>query len=206
MKNKTKLRFLILNIFFIFFIGFFIGLNANLFLSQEKIIKETEFEISLFSQRIDFIKFFSLKKCNSDLFTSLIYEIYESGKKLREIEKDKKQDENYLKLKKIHTLTQINYYILNYEFYKTCKKKPNNIIIFFFDKENNSEKQGLILDEIYKKNKDLTIISMDYNYTEDFNYFYKNFKIEKLPALIVNFDEKLEGLQEEEKIIKILEK
>lgn len=192
-------------ILFTFLIGFFSGWNfADKTLTNFEIeYSQTQLNLDSLSQRFEFMQTFNSENiCNKEIFEEGLKTLYESGIELESLEKEKKINTKYYNfLKEKHNLNQVLFYS-EYKKYSDNCENTSNIILFFFNKKSPeiSKKQGDQLDKIVEKYPETKVIAMDYNYTPKLDYFYKFYQINLLPTIIINYDNKVEGLVSSDEI------
>lgn len=187
----------------VFILGFFAGWNfSDKSLSETELnFQQAQLDIRSIYERVEFNKIFEFESCDSQLINYLSNTLYKTGIELETLEKEKKIDTDYYNfLKQRHNQNQVLFYSEFKKYSQNCNISTN-IILFFFDanNENKSKIQGQELDKI-SSNYQRIILPMDYNYPSNLEYFYKYYDIKQLPALIINFDTKLEGIQYVEEI------
>ena len=109
--------------------------------------------------------------------------------------------EKYTYLKTRFQLLQIKRYITAHKISENCD--GNDVVLYYYGRNEESRKQGLILDEIVKE-KDITVIAIEKGHSEETKFLEEYYSIEKAPTLIINFETKLKGLIEKEEIEKFI--
>lgn len=205
--NKKFETFFLTLILLVFVLGFFAGWNfSDKSLGDAQLeFQKTQLDLRSVYERTQFDDIFETQMCNQELINSLSQTLHKTGVELDTLEKNNNIETNYYNfLKQRHNLNQVLFYSEYKKYSQNCNL-TSNIILFFFDGKNEeqSKKQGEQLDKISSK-YNLIVLPMDYNYTTNLDYFYKYNKIEQLPTLIINFDNKLEGINSVENIEKYL--
>jgi len=98
----------------------------------------------------------------------------------------KKKDFDYLKRK--YFLLELNFYNLIKKLNKECKKSYIPIIFFYEINDDPSERQGYILDDLSKKNKELIALSFDKDYPDEplLNLLKLKYNVTKAPTIIID--------------------
>lgn len=111
--------------------------------------------------------------------------------------------EEYDFVKRRYHLSQIRTYTFIRKVQKNCNLSSNVILFYYSLKDPVSTEQGKILDQI-AKNNDVSIFSVQYQYSSDLAFFEEYYGIKKTPSLIINFDIKKEGLTSYDEIQEML--
>lgn len=208
-NRKIETIFFVILIF-VFLIGFFSGWSFNNnSLSKARInFENTQLDLRSFSYMFSFNNNFVNFKCDKNQINLILNKLHQEGISLVNLEKRRLIDTaNYNLLKQKHDIDQVLFYTYYRKFHKNCNNSPN-IILFFFTSKNskNSTKQGGILNQVVKKigSKNIIILPMDYNYTQNLDYFYNFYNFKKLPALVINYNISLIGIQNKSIIEKFL--
>jgi len=100
---------------------------------------------------------------------------------------------NYDTLKRKFHLTQIKTYLIVNKLAERCEL--NDVVLFYYDSNEDSKKQGVILDDLVENNN-IKVFAIEYNYSAELNFLEEYYNITQAPSVVVNFETKLDGLQE----------
>ncbi|MFW5704206.1 MAG: hypothetical protein ACOCXG_00035 [Nanoarchaeota archaeon] len=196
-KNNKKLT-LIFSICFIFFVlGFALGW---LYTTSDSFnygieIQQAELDLISFSQSLEFYSLINSSVCENGMLSELSRDLAALGRELVKLEESNDLDsQTYDFLKQKYNINQVTLYSLFYRYSQECESNQS-VILFFFDESEESRKQGLELDKIVSE-YDMKVFAMDYNYTSSLNYFYDFYDVEKLPFMVLNFNQTFEEFTE----------
>lgn len=205
--NKKRKTFFLVTTLFVFILGIFLGFwMSESELSQlEMELQNLHLDLRSINERIQFAEVFEEDICEIQYLRPIRQTISETAGTLVELEQEERIDtERYDLLKQRHNINQVLFYS-ELKRYKDLCGYDRDVILFFFNSEEPeiSDKQGRELDILVSENG-LTIISMDYNYTERISYFYEYYDVKELPALIINYNTTVEGFRTAEEIRELL--
>ena len=179
----------------VFFAGLFLGYSLDKLKADKvlDIVQENEISYESYVAEEQFFDAFGGTDCNllSARTTDLSKEIGELGRILDVADNAAVFNEKQLDLfKRRYFILEVLFLTKNYELSKTCNTNYH-VILFFYKKDHQeSSNQGYILDALNEKyNKELTVLSFDYDYDEplinmlkDKYMLYDN----DVPAVVVN--------------------
>ncbi len=206
MRNKSILLFVLLIVAFVFLLGFGLG---NYFGSTDviagKILKQSELDAESFLIEQQLIDTFGINcEISKSRLSALSEQLWKLGKSLdskQSIEKLGKNRYDFLKRK--YHLMQIKTYSLYKNLEDDCDKELD-VILFYFDKNNpDSKEQGDILDKI-AENFDARIFAIEFDYAPEIKFLERFYHINKAPAIVINFQDTLTGVQDYDVIEEIL--
>ncbi|MFP4567628.1 MAG: hypothetical protein ACLFN8_01660 [Candidatus Woesearchaeota archaeon] len=206
-KNKKRYKLTLLLILIAFILGTLLGYITTRTTQTELELELENLNLDLrsFREYLLFAEAFEINSCDETFIEQLNNKMYDSGITLDEMEQEDQLDTpKYELLKQKHNINQVIFYSKLKQYRENCNYEKD-VILFFFDgkKPEDAKKQGLILEKILET-ENVAILPMDYGYTNHIYYFYEYYKIQNLPALIINYDLKLEGISNEEKIRAVL--
>jgi hypothetical protein len=200
--EKSRNTFVITIIILVFILGVIFGRStANETLSElEYELRNIELEVNSITERLMFFELFGKDVCDQTMIDTLELKLEEIRVRLVELEKDEKiNTKEYSLLKQTYNINQVLFYTTHKKYKQNCEIE-SEIILFFFDDSVSSLRQGQELDKVHRERK-VKILPMNYGYTPSLDYFYEFHQIERLPALIINYDKKLEGFNSKENIL-----
>ncbi len=206
MRNKSIFLFVLMIVAFVFLLGLGLG---NYFGSIDakagKILKQSELDAESFlieQQLID--TFGSNCDISKTRLSALSEQLWQLGKSLdSDSAREELGEEQYNFLKRKYHLMQIKTYSLYKNLENNCDKE-SDIILFYFNKNNPASKeQGDILDKI-AENFDARIFAIEFNYAPEIKFLERYYNIDKAPAIVINFQDTLIGVQDFEVIEEIL--
>ncbi len=208
MREKSKLLILILVVAFVFMLGFGLGnYFTSLGTSTSKLLKDSELNAESFlieQQLIDTLG----SDCDFSRarLSVLSEQLWHLGKVLdEESSKEELGEAKFDLLKKKFHLTQIKTYSLYKNLEKTCGKE-SDVILFYFNKNDPASKeQGEILDDIVN-DVDAKVFAIEFAYAPEIKFLEEYYEIKKAPTLVINFKDKLDGLQPYDAVKKELTK
>ncbi|HDD70924.1 MAG TPA: hypothetical protein ENF94_02045 [Candidatus Woesearchaeota archaeon] len=207
MRSKSRFFVFVLLSAFIFLLGFGLGNHfALLDGGINKILKESELNAESFlveqqlSETLGSNCVFSQER-----LSALSEQLWDLGKMLDKESARKDLGEKWYDLlkRKFH-LMQIKTYVLYKKLEQNCGK-DFDVILFYFKRDNpDSKQQGEILDRIVD-DFGAKVFAVEFGYAPELRFLEQYYGIDSAPALVINFDKKLEGLQSYDVIKKILE-
>jgi hypothetical protein len=188
----------------IFLIGLFLGGELEKYRIDDlnSAISKSELDTEGIIVESEFIDTFAENDCNliNPLINTLSKELGDIGKTLTEYDaKGNFNKKEYDVLKRKYFLLEIKAYTLRKQVSDKCDNK-GNVLLFFYDVDNDEEsiRQGYVLDLIVRKNENVTVFSIDREFEDPLLDTVKRyFGVEKGPAVIVNFKDKFEGFTPE---------
>ncbi|MDD5587675.1 MAG: hypothetical protein PHD81_01035 [Candidatus Nanoarchaeia archaeon] len=153
--------------------------------------------ISIFVEQ-QFLESLDIGNCNliKERLSSSSGNLYDLGQRLMEYDdKNILKEKEYDSLREQYFLLEIRAYSLFIDYNKKCDNKQN-IILYFYDlEEDNSIKQGYVLDNLANRQDiNIKIFSIDRQFDEPTLNLVKNYyNITKAPTIIVNNKDKKEG-------------
>ena len=207
MKKKSKFFMLVLVIAFTFVLGFSLGgYFASLDTDVNKILKESELDAESFLIEQQLAETFGLDcEFSQSRLAALSEQLWKLGQLLgKETAEQELGKEGYNFLKRKFHLMQIKTYSLYKNLEKSCGK-DFDVILFYFKRNNeDSKRQGEILNQIVK-NFDTKVFAIEFDYSPELKFLEQFHKVSSAPTLVVNFEKSLKGLQDYETIKKHLE-
>ncbi len=205
--RKDMLISALLIVTVIFFLGFFLGNKLDTYKIDDatRLLNNGELDSESFTTIERFYYAFGVGKCdyNKEKISLLGKQLLEMGSTLTRYDQRKlTQKNNYINLKRKYFLAEIKFYTLKRELDNICSSK-NKIILFFYNIKDNDQslKQGYVLDILNKEYKDIIILSFDKDFDEDsiktLNSFYN---ITKAPTIIYNYNKKIENFVNEKEL------
>lgn len=200
MVNKTKkhiiLTFTIILIA-VFISGILLGktIGSSGLTKVNRLIKESELNTESY-----LVKQSLIKSMNNDICSFSKTRLAEMNKELGSIGKTLTIDnaeeslgkEVFSVLKRKYHLMQIKTYIMFHTLKNECSQS-SNVILFYYDSDIDSIEQGEILDRLVKEHE-YNVFAIEYNYSRSIMFLEEFYNITKAPTIILNFDKKLEGL------------
>jgi hypothetical protein len=204
---KQKLLTILLLIAVVFATGILLGSAWKTSSADEvsKLLRQSELDAESFLVEQNLFDNF---ETNCELaekrLTSLSKELWDLGKLLGDKKAEEKLGEiDYHFLKKKYHLMQIRTYVLEQKLQNDCSRKVN-VILLYFDKNGvDSEIQGKILDGLVEQ-YNLHVFAIEHDYSNELKFLEDYYEIKTAPYIVVNFNHKLEGLQNSENIIPLL--
>lgn len=184
----------------IFIIGILVGRGMDELRSNElfETLQKNELDTQSYLIEQEFLRSFAENPCS--LAQTRLYTV---SKELGELgqyivsyeEKNIFKQKEYEYLLRKYFLFEIRTYTLFSELNKQCHLN-NHLLLFFFDPQDfTSERQGKVLDVLVKKNPNVSVFSINYNYQADptITTVKVYYNITKTPTIIVGGDTKLES-------------
>lgn len=206
-KNRRRYKITLLLIIISFILGVLLGyvITKSSTTEIELELENLHLDLRSFREYITFAETFEINSCDDEFIEQLSKNIFDSGTILNNMEQEGKLDTpKYDLLKQRHNINQVIFYSKLKQFKEQCNYEKD-IILFFFDgeKPKDAKKQGDALAQATNK-QDVIILPMDYEYTPHISYFYEYYSLDKLPALIINYEEILQGHSNKDKILNAL--
>ncbi len=177
----------------IFIIGVLIGLQFSDYTTYKFQSEQESLKIQLLSADLKNELF---KDIQCDLKWSSIWDDKVAlGNRIENLEKSQGQDDpNLLIQKEFYQLIQIRTWLLLKDFKKECNTNQSIILFFYTNNEDKpvekdlSEKQGLILDELYTRYPDrIAIFAFEININNSaLNALKSIYNVSKSPTLIID--------------------
>ncbi|MBI2110501.1 hypothetical protein HYT51_01855 [Candidatus Woesearchaeota archaeon] len=197
-QKKILIRTLILTTI-IFAIGIIVGLSMDTLRSNNALVglRDSELDVQSYLTEQEFFETFGEYRCDvaDKKLAELSKQIGELGYYIVNFERKnlfKQEDYDYL-LRKYY-LTELKTYT-QFSKLKTQCNLNKTLILYFFDPEDSiSERQGKILDILVKKNLDVSVFSINFNYKGDafIDTLKVYYNITMTPTIVIN-NEKVEG-------------
>lgn len=167
----------------------------------EDFIKQNELNSESYIVEQDFIK--SIGQYDCDLakrrVEHLSNELADIGRTLsKEGTEEQIGEKNFVFLKRRYHLMQIR----TYSFFKRLKEACNqtsDVAVFFYGLDEDSVEQGKVLDRIVE-DYHIKVFAIQFNYSKELNFFGDYYGIEETPAMIINFEDKEQGLKSYEEL------
>ncbi len=207
-SKKSKFLVLILLLFFVFLLGLGLGnYFASLDSGTSKILKESELNAESFLIEQQLIETLgSTCEFSQARLSALSEQLWNLGKMLDdESAKEELGKEKFDLLKRKFHLMQVKTYALYKKLEQNCGKDFDVILFYFKKNDIDSKKQGEILDNVVA-DFNTKIFAIEFDYAVELGFLEEYYNITNAPALIINFEDKFEGLQEYESIKNELEK
>ena len=193
----------------IFVLGLYLGSKLDSYrIDDLKMqIGKSELDAESFIIEMGFVDSFSENKCVivKPIIDELSGELGEIGKTLTKYDERGIFDKNeYDILKRRYFILEIKAYTLRKELKEECDE-DKNVILYFYDINNNEEslRQGYVLDSMVNRNQDITVFSIDREFKEPLLETVKrHYNVTKGPTIILNFNKKFEGFTSEAEIVK----
>ena len=170
-------------------------------------INQNELNTESYSVEKEFLGTFGGDKCSlsSPRVKALSEEIVNIGRLLTKYETTsvfEQSEFNYLKRK--YSLLEIKAYSLFTQLKEECNYNYTTILFFYDINDDNSLRQGHVLDALVKINSNIHIFSFDRLFREDptMETVKIHYNITSSPTLIINNKIKKEGLADLENLIK----
>jgi len=164
-------------------------LNTESFLIEQELIGSFEENCGLASKRVN------------DLFLEQV----QIGRLLSSEDAEKRLgDDNYRFLKKKYHLMQIRTYIMFKRLIDNCNETAHVVLYYYSRDEPESLQQGLILDRLVQEN-DISVFAIEYNFSKELVFLESSYGITTTPALVIDYDTRLEGLIDHDYLAEILE-
>ncbi len=185
---------------FIFIIGIFVGRGIDELRSNEvfETLQKNELDTQSYLIEQEFLRSLAENPCSlaqTRLYT-LSKELGELGYYLVNYEeKNMFKQKEYEYLLRKYFLFEIRTYILFNELNKQCQLN-NHLLLYFFDTEDfTSERQGKVLDALVKKNTNVTVFSINYNYQSDqtVTNVKMYYNITRTPTIIIGGTTKIDS-------------
>ncbi|MBS3149856.1 hypothetical protein J4455_04165 [Candidatus Woesearchaeota archaeon] len=213
MKKRTMLLISLVITTLIFLAGFLLGYSLDKSRISDVVekLEEDDFQRDSYVTEQKFLNLFHGDVCylTTQRLNDLSKHLAETGKVLTDYEvRGIFNDNEYLSLKKRYFVSEIKFYILLKELKDNCNY-DRYVILFFYDQNNReSIQQGYILDAVVRRLQNITVLSIDRELSNDpsvsalINYYNITFG----PTIIVNFEDKYEGLTNVNEVIDIINK
>ena len=195
----------------IFVLGLYLGSKLDSYrIDDLKMqIGKSELDAESFIIEMGFVDSFSENKCVivKPIIDELSGELGEIGKTLTKYDERGIFDKNeYDILKRRYFILEIKAYTLRKELKEECDE-DKNVILYFYDINNNEEslRQGYVLDSMVNRNQDITVFSIDREFKEPLLETVKrHYNVTKGPTIILNFNKKFEGFTSEAEIANVI--
>lgn len=205
--EKKYETFFITIILLFFFIGYFVGWSySDSTLTKTEIeLEKTRLDLRSFSQSLLFIDSLNETLCDPVQITLMNEKLFNVATELDNLEqKGLAGDGFYELLKEKYNVNQVLFYTYYREYSNQCENSSHMILFFFNSSEPEmAKKQGMELDKLVEEN-DVIILPMDYDYSENLDYFYRYYNTTNLPTLILDYETRFVGLTQAELIQKSL--
>ena len=213
LKKRTMLLISLLLSMLVFFSGFLLGsgLDNARINDVVKELERNELQRENYVTEQRFLELFAGENCElvpvglGDLSKNLA----ETGKILTDYEaRGIFNEKEYKELKERYFLSEIKLYVLLKELKNNCNLDTTVILFFYDQNDRKSIEQGYVLDNIVRRLQNITVLSIDRESSSSpsvktvMNYY----NITSSPTIIVNFNKKIEGFTEIDKIINITNK
>lgn len=185
----------------IFLAGIALGWTLDHFRVNEVLdtIKQNELDTESYLVEQEFIKNFGGDSCEllSPRVTNLQSQITIIGHQLSKWGESsrsfKQQDFDYLKRK--YFILETRAFMLIEGLKDTCGVDYNTILYFYSIDDEESLRQGYVLDELVRKYDNLIVLSIDKDYTDEplIDVLNSKYEITAAPTIVVNSNVKLEG-------------
>src|SRR3989344_5337835 len=193
----------------IFVLGLYLGSKLDSYrIDDLKMqIGKSELDAESFIIEMGFVDSFSENKCVivKPIIDELSGELGDIGKTLTKYDERGVFDKNeYDTLKRRYFILEIKAYTLRKELKEECDE-DKNVILYFYDINNNDEslRQGYVLDSMVNRNQNITVFSIDREFKEPLLETVKrHYNVTRGPTIILNFDKKFEGFTSEAEIVK----
>ena len=205
MKFKKHIRIAqVLLILAVFTAGVLLGRSLNQSQSElfDNFIKENELDTESYLIEQELIEQFGQDSCDiSDVrIKDLTEELGNIGIRLSsEDAKSILGDEQYRYLKRKFHLLQIKTYSLFKRFTEKCKSSSKVILYYYGLNDQNSSKQGEILDEIVK-DYDAKIFAIEFQYSPELSFLESYYDIIATPSIVIHFNQTYRRLASYEEI------
>lgn len=203
-KRKQKKQLLVTSLIItivIFSIGFVLGWTLDHFKADDVLtrIKQSELDTESFLVEQQFVDNYG----GGDRCTLLTARIDTLQKTIRETGEElsrwdqgnlfNRQDFDYLKRK--YVLLEVRFLMLLEDLEQTCGTDYNVIIYFYQIDQDESARQGYVLDGLVRTYDDLIVLSVDKDYLDEplVELLISKYDITTAPTLIINDKIKLEG-------------
>lgn len=198
----------------LFTMGLIIGLTSSKIKSSEIELKINSFQENLNSLEVGFLLSNALKNktisCNylNTNVNQIKEQMEDIGENVVTYEEDSRiKDPNYLSLKKQYTYVRAQYWVMLERLKSECDVNYTVILYFYGTKTPCPEcrDQGVILSHLSITNNNLYVIPVDFD--EDLliiDTLNSAFNITKTPTIVINSQNKLEGLTLENELNNIL--
>jgi len=207
MRKKYKFLFLVLIIAFVFALGLCLGSHfAALDGGVHRILKESELNAESFLIEQQLIETLG-SDCgfSQDRLAALSEQLWKLGVMLdKESAEEELGEEGYNFLKRKFHLMQIKTYALYKKLEQNCGKEFDVILFYFKRDDPASRQQGDILNQVVN-DLDAKVFAIEFGYSPELKFLEEYHEVASAPALVVNFEKRLEGLQEYEAIKRHLE-
>lgn len=202
-KMKQNMFVILLSIFVVFIIGVFVGSawKGAGSSSVDRMIKQSELDAESFLIEQELFESFDIDCGLAETrLADLSDGLWKLGKVLAVDNAVKNLGEdNFNFLKRKFHLMQVRTYLLYKEFLSKCDT-DQNVILYYYGSNQDSVGQGSILDSLVQE-FGLKVFAVEFGYSDDLLFLEQYYDISQTPALIINYDHKLEGLSTREDIL-----
>lgn len=215
MVIDKKRRYLLITSFLltivVFLGGITLGWNLDDFRADKLLenIKQSELTAESFLVEESFIDHYGGDRC--ELLATRIYEMQaltrETGKLLAKWgEGDSLQKSDFDYLKRKHIILETRFYLLLDDFENSCDAEYDVVLFFYTKDQEDSARQGYILDNLADKYDDLIILSIDKDYQDEplVELLMSEYDVTVAPTLIINHIVKFEGFTQKAKIESVI--
>jgi hypothetical protein len=203
---KQQLLIILLLVCVVFVVGVLVGYgwHSGGASGFSKVLRQSELSAESFFIEQDLFKSFETNcELANKRLSSLSEELWNLGKVLGGPEARTELGEDYDFLKRKYHLMQIRTYVLYKKLQEDCQGQIDVVLFYFKQNDPLSEQQGKILDALVEK-YDLNVFAIEYNYSKELEFLEDYYEITGAPVLVVNFDNKLVGVSDEDKIAPLL--
>ncbi len=195
----------------IFLIGLYLGYKLDNFRIDDatKLLNREGLDSESFEVQEKFFSLFAEKKCsfNKMQVAALGKQLAEMGRTLARYDAKKMTGkQSYNDLKRKYFISELRFYNLKKQLDINCGMK-NQVVLFFYDIQKNQDslRQGYVLDVIGKEFNDLVVLSFDKDFDEGaVKVLIEFYGIKEVPAIVVNYKKKFEGFVSEGELRAIL--
>ena len=183
----------------IFVLGLLLGFKFDEWRTDETqiLLTETKIDSESFVVEADFISTFGLDSCTAlkPRLNSLSKNLVEVGTKLNEYDLKKMSETiEFDILKRSYFLLELSSLTLNKKLKDQCNSSGFNIIYFYNFDQEDSIKQGYVLDTFVRSSENVHIFSFDYGFSEPaVDALKAYYNITSTPTIILDFEDKKEG-------------
>lgn len=209
-KDMLVTAFLIA--FFIFLLGFYVGklFDSTRLINGDNIILDTQLDTDSFVTEKGFFDTFAVQDCPLlvNRMQKLGENLGEIGRTITKYDTRSLSDEReYNQLKRKYFLLELKAYTLRKEIADSCTNEDSNVILFFYNTQNNQESlnQGYALDSLVSNFNNTIVFSVDSEFEEPaLNSLKAYYNVTRMPTLILNYENKVEGYISEEDIANLI--
>ena len=98
----------------------------------------------------------------------------------------------YKFLKRKFHILQIQTYVLQIKLRKNCNDESHITLFYFAQNDNESMKQGQVLDQLVSK-YNLRVFAIEYNYSSELHFLEEYYNITKTPTIIFDYEKKYDS-------------